>query len=555
MGAASCCFRCRAWHASACHRLADHVVKEKRKDEDERRLQQRESQGRAELLRRAPGELASEKESRPDGANAEQKEQKYEAAPHAIARGRSSGGLEIPATAGADKRDFPPDKHASGPSRGGGTALPCAAMSLDPRHKSRTLLDGRDRAPARSYLKAIGFSDADLTRPIVGIANTWTETMPCNFNLRRLAEHVKRGVREAGGTPMEFNTIAISDGVTMGTEGMKASLVSREVIADSIELVGRGHLFDAMVTLVACDKTIPGGAMALLRLDLPSLLLYGGSIAPGRFDGRDVTIQDVFEAVGAHAAGKLPLAKLKELEDVACPGSGACGGQYTANTMALAMEVLGLSPPGYATIPAEDPRKDDATRAAGAELVRLLRENRRPSAVVRRASFDNAIAAVAATGGSTNAVLHLLALAREIGVPLTIDDFDAVSRRTPLIADLKPGGRFTAVDLGHAGGSGVVARRLVAAGLVDGSALTPSGRPFAEEAARAVETPGQEVVSALERPLKPTGGLVILRGNLAPEGCVVKMAGHERTTHRGPARVFEREEDAMAAVTRRAIKA
>src|SRR5439155_17319422 len=321
MGAASCCFRCRAWHAAACHRLADHVVKEERKDEDERRLQQRESQGRAELLRRAPAELASEKESRPDGADAEQKEQKHEAAPHAIARGRSSGGLEIPATAGADKRDFPPDKHASGPSRGGGTALPCAAMSLDPRHKSRTLLDGRDRAPARSYLKAIGFSDADLTRPIVGIANTWTETMPCNFNLRRLAEQVKRGVREAGGTPMEFNTIAISDGITMGTEGMKTSLVSREVIADSIELVARGHMFDALVVLVGCDMTIPGGAMALLRVDVPGFVVYGGSIQPGRFRGRDVTIQDLFEAVGANAAGKMSDGDLKELEDVVCPGA------------------------------------------------------------------------------------------------------------------------------------------------------------------------------------------------------------------------------------------
>src|SRR5436305_3752471 len=320
------------------------------------------------------------------------------------------------------------------------------------RLRSRTILDGPSRAPARAYLKGIGFDEQALARPIVGIANTWTETMPCNFHLRRLAERVKEGIRAAGATPMEFNTIAISDGVTMGTEGMKASLVSREVIADSIELVGRGHLFDAMVTLVACDKTIPGGAMALLRLNLPSLLLYGGSIAPGHFDGRDVTIQDVFEAVGAHAAGRLPLARLKEPEDVACPGSGAPRGPSTANTIALAMEVLGLSPPGYATIPAEDPRKDDATRAAGADLVRLLRENRTPADVITRASFENAIAAVAATGGSTNAVLHLLALAREAGIPLALDDFDTVSRHTPLIADLKPGGRYTAVDLDRAGG-------------------------------------------------------------------------------------------------------
>ena len=334
----------------------------------------------------------------------------------------------------------------------------------------------------------------------------------------------------------------------------KASLVSREVIADSIELVGRGHLFDAMLVLVACDKTIPAGAMALLRLDVPSLLLYGGSIAPGRFEGRDVTIQDVFEAVGAHAAGKFPLARLKELEDVACPGSGACGGQYTANTMALAMEVLGLSPPGYATIPAEDPRKDEATRAAGAQLVRLLRENRRPSDVVDRVSFDNAIAAVAATGGSTNAVLHLLALAREAGVPLTIDDFDAVSRRTPLIADLKPGGKYTAVDLDRAGGVALVIQRLLEEGCLDGRARAADGKPWKEHAGDATETPGQEVVRPAGRPIRTTGGLVILRGNLAPEGCVVKMTGHERSFHRGPARVFDREEDAFSAVRDRRIR-
>ena len=427
-------------------------------------------------------------------------------------------------------------------------------MPDDPRSRSRAITEGPDRAPARAMLKGIGFTDADLSRPIVGVATTWTETMPCNFNLRRLAERAKEGIRAAGATPMEFNTIAISDGVTMGTEGMKASLVSREVIADSIELVGRGHLFDAMLVLVACDKTIPGGAMALLRLDIPSLLLYGGSIAPGRFDGRDVTIQDVFEAVGAHAAGKLPLARLKELEDVACPGSGACGGQYTANTMALAMEVLGLSPPGYATIPAEDPRKDEATRAAGAKLVRLLRENQRPSDVVDRVSFDNAIAAVAATGGSTNAVLHLLALAREAGVPLTIDDFDAVSRRTPLIADLKPGGKYTAVDLDRAGGVALVIQRLLEDGCLDGRARAADGKPWKEHAGDATETPGQEVVRPAGRPIRTTGGLVILRGNLAPEGCVVKMTGHERSFHRGPARVFDREEDAFAAVRDRRIR-
>jgi len=428
-------------------------------------------------------------------------------------------------------------------------------MSLDPRHKSHVLLDGRDRAPARSYLKAVGYTDEDLARPIVGIANTWTETMTCNFTLRRLAEHVKRGVREAGGTPMEFNTVAISDGITMGTEGMKTSLVSREVIADSIELMGRGHMFDALVVLVGCDKTIPGGAMALLRLDVPGFALYGGSIQPGRFRGRDVTIQDLFEAVGANAAGKITDRDLKELEDVVCPGAGACGGQFTANTMAMALEFLGLSPMGTASVAATDPAKDEVGRHAGVLVMDMLRRGLRPRAIATRAAFENAIAGVAASGGSTNAVLHLLALARETGVPLTIDDFDRVSRRTPLWADLKPGGRFTAVDLGKAGGTGVVAKRLLAAGLVDGDALTPSGRTFAEEGARATETRGQEVVLPLERPLKPTGGLVILRGNLAPDGCVVKVAGHERTMHRGPARVFEREEDAMAAVTRREIKA
>src|SRR5882762_8199314 len=382
-------------------------------------------------------------------------------------------------------------------------------MPDDPRQQSRKLTEGPDRAPARAMLKAIGFTSEDLARPLVAVATTWTETMPCNYHLRTLAERVKEGVRAAGATPMEFNTISVSDGVCMGTEGMKASLVSREVIADSIELVCRSHLFDAVVVLVGCDKTIPGGAMALLRLNLPSLLLYGGSIAPGRFEDRDVTIQDVFEAVGAHAAGKMPLRALHELEDVACPGPGACGGQYTANTMALATELLGLAPVGYASIPADDPRKGAATRAAGAQVVQLLRENRRPLDVVNRASFENAIAGVAATGGSTNAVLHLLALAREAGIPLTIDDFDQVSRRTPLWADLKPGGRFTAVDLGKAGGTGVVAKRLVAAGLVDGRARAADGKPWNEHAGDVTETPGQEVVRPAGQPIRTTGGLVI----------------------------------------------
>lgn len=428
-------------------------------------------------------------------------------------------------------------------------------MAHDPRHNSRAITEGPDRAPARSMLKAIGFTSEDLSRPIIGVANSWTETMPCNFHLRRLAERVKEGVRAAGATPMEFNTIAVSDGVTMGTEGMKASLVSREVIADSIELVSRGHLFDAVIALVGCDKTIPGAAMAVMRLNVPALVLYGGSIAPGRFEGRDVTIQDVFEAVGAHAAGAMSAERLSQLEEVACPGAGACGGQYTANTMALAVEFLGLSPPGYATIPAVDPRKDEATRKAGALAVELLKKNLRPREVVTRASFENAIAGVAATGGSTNAVLHLLALARESEIPLDLDDFDRVSGRTPLIADLKPGGRFVAVDLDRAGGTRLVAQRLIEGKFFDGSARAADGLAWAEHAALAREDKAQEVVRPLSAPLRRTGSLVILRGNLAPDGGVVKIAGHERSLHRGPARVFDREEDAFAAVIAGKIRA
>jgi dihydroxy-acid dehydratase len=428
-------------------------------------------------------------------------------------------------------------------------------MPYDPRSRSRVITDGPDRAPARAMLKGMGFDDAALSRPIVGVASTWTETMPCNFHLRRLAERVKEGIRSAGATPMEFDTIAISDGVTMGTEGMKASLVSRELIADSIELVCRGHLFDAVVCLVGCDKTIPAAAMAALRLDIPALVLYGGSIAPGRFEGRDVTIQDVFEAVGAHNAGRMSLQTLHELEDVACPGAGACGGQYTANTMAMAVELLGLSPVGYGSIPATDPRKDDATREMGAVIVDLLKRDVRPSANLTRASFDNAIAGVAATGGSTNAVLHLLALAREAGVPLALEDFDAVSARTPLLADLKPGGRFTAVDLHHAGGVPLIAQRLIEAGRFDGEQRAGDGRPWREHAMRAREEPGQRVVRKLGEPIKSTGGLCILRGSLAPGGAVVKMAGHERLSHSGPACVFDREEDAFAAVRDGRIRA
>jgi dihydroxy-acid dehydratase len=428
-------------------------------------------------------------------------------------------------------------------------------MTFDPKHWSRTITDGRDRAPARAMFKGIGFTDEDLARPIVGIANTWIETMPCNFGLRDLAVKVKEGVRAAGGTPMEFNTISISDGITMGTEGMKASLVSREVIADSIELTGRGYMFDAMVCLVGCDKTIPGAAMALARLNVPGIVLYGGSIAPGQFHGKDVTILDVFEAVGANAAGRMSDADLRELENHACPGAGACGGQYTANTMAMAMEFIGLSPMGTASVPATDPRKAEVGVACGRLVMDLLRRGVRPREILTRAAFENAVAGVAASGGSTNAVLHLLALASEAGVELTIDDFDTISRRTPLLADLKPGGRYVAVDLDRAGGVPLVAQRLVAAGLVDAKQATPSGRSFGEEAGAAVETPGQDVVRPVESPLKATGGLVILKGNLAPEGCVIKVAGHERLHHRGPARVFDREEDAMAAVTGHGIKA
>ena len=425
----------------------------------------------------------------------------------------------------------------------------------DLRQRSRILYDGRDRAAARAYVKGIGFTDEDLARPIIGVAHTWIETMTCNINLREQAALVKEGVRLAGGTPMEFNTIAISDGVTMGTEGMKASLISREVIADSIELVGRGHMFDGLVTLVACDKTLPGAAMALIRLDIPSLVLYGGSILPGRYAGRDVTILDVFEAVGAVAAGTMTEAELRALENVACPGAGACGGQYTANTMAMAMEFLGLSPMGSARVPAPDARRAEVDRHSGQVLLEALKHDLRPSKILTRQSFLNAIAGVVASGGSSNAVLHLVAMAREANIELSIDDFDAISRRTPLIGDLKPGGRFVAADLDTAGGTALLGRRLLEGGYLDGSQMTVTGRTLGEELAEASETPGQEVVRPLDRPLKAHGGLLILRGNLAPDGCVVKVAGHERTLHRGPARVFDSEEACMRAVTRRQIQA
>ena len=396
--------------------------------------------------------------------------------------------------------------------------------------------------------KAIGFTDDDLAKPLVGIASTWIETMPCGYNLRALVEHVKRGVRAAGGTPMEFNTIAISDGITMGTEGMKASLVSREVIADSIELVGRGYFFDAMVGLFACDKTGPGTAMAFMRLDVPAVMLYGGTIHPGKLNGKDLTVGDVFEAIGAHAAGRISDAELKAIEDHACPGAGACGGQFTANTMAMVFEFLGLSPVGSASPSAVDPRKEDEAYRAGVMAMDLLRRDVRPRALATRPAFENAIAAAAGTGGSTNAVLHLLAIAREAGVPLTIDDFDAISRRTPIVADLRPGGKYVATDVDAAGGVQLIAQRMIEGNVVDGSIATVSGKTLAQEAALAVETPGQAVIATVERPFKSTGGLVILKGNLAPEGSVIKIAGHERLHHVGPARVFDREEDAMVAV-------
>ena len=414
---------------------------------------------------------------------------------------------------------------------------------------SYTLTQGRDRAAARSYLKAIGFNDDDLKKPIIGVANTWTETMNCNYKLRDLAVHVKAGIRAAGGTPMEFNTIAISDGITMGTEGMKASLVSREVIADSIELVARGHMFDGIVALVACDKTIPGAGMALLRLNLPGVILYGGSILPGRHRGHDITIQDVFEAIGANAAGKMSDDELLEIENHACPGAGACGGQFTANTMATVMELIGLSPMGTAAVPQVDIRKEDVARRCGEVIMNCVRKNIRPRDIATRKAFNNAIAGVAASGGSTNAVLHLLAMAREADVELKIEDFQDISERTPLFVDLKPGGQYVAVDVDKAGGIPVIARRLVEGKYVDESALTCTGHTVGEEAATAVETPGQQVIRPLDKPLKPTGGIAILRGTLAPDACVIKLSGHNKRKHSGPARVFDREEDAMAAVT------
>jgi dihydroxy-acid dehydratase len=434
-------------------------------------------------------------------------------------------------------------------------ALPYTFKIMDLKHRSRGITDGRDRAPSRAMFKAIGFTDSDLRKPLIGVANTWIETMPCNFHLRRLSAKVKEGIRDAGGTPMEFNTIAISDGETMGTEGMRASLVSRELIADSIELVCRGQMFDALVCVVGCDKTIPAAAMALARLDIPGLVLYGGTIAAGSFHGKDVTIQDVFEAVGANAAGKMSDAELLALENVACPGAGACGGQYTANTMSTVMEMIGLSPMGFNSVPAMDPAKDQVAFDCGKLVMNLLQAGTTAKNILTRPAFENAIASVAATGGSTNAVLHLLAIAREAGVPLEIDDFETVSERTPLLADMKPAGRFVAADMHRAGGVGLLAKRLIQGGKLDVKTFTVTGRELGAEAASAHETPGQEVIAVLDKPLKKTGGLVILHGNLAPEGCVAKISGHERLSHKGPARVFESEEDAMTAVTSKRIRA
>ena len=423
------------------------------------------------------------------------------------------------------------------------------------KRRSSAITDGPSRAPARAMLKAVGFDDEALRKPIIGVANTWIEIGPCNYHLRELGQQVKQGILDAGGTPMEFNTVSISDGITMGSEGMKTSLVSREVIADSIELVARGNLFDGIVILVGCDKTIPGGVMALVRLNIPGLVLYGGSIAPGQWNGKDVTIQDVFEAVGTHAAGQMTDEDLCALEDVACPGPGACGGQFTANTMSTVCELLGVSPMAANGVPAMVAEKAAVSKQAGELVLELVRQDLRPRTIVTKASIENAIAAVASTGGSTNAVLHLLAIAHEAGIELQMEDFDRVSERTPLLADLKPGGRFVATDLYRAGGLELVARRLKEAGLLHTDCLTVTGQTIGEVADAAQETAGQEVVRPVSDPITPTGGLVILRGNLAPDGCVVKVAGHAPAQHRGPARVFDSEEAAFEAIEQGAIRA
>jgi dihydroxy-acid dehydratase len=427
-------------------------------------------------------------------------------------------------------------------------------MTFDPRHMSRTLLDGADRAAARSYFKAIGFTNEDLARPLIGVAHCWIEITPCNWNHRKLAEKVKEGIRAAGGTPIEFNTISVTDGIAMGTEGMKASLISRDWIADSVELVTRGHLLDGLVTLSGCDKTIPAMVMAMARVNVPSVMLYGGSILFGEYKGKRLTVQDVFEAIGAFNAGKIDARELNEVESRACPGAGACGGQFTANTMATAFEMLGVSPMGFNGVPAVDAQKEEVAYQTGRLAMEVLRKGLRPRDIITKKSLYNAIAGVMATGGSTNAVLHLLAVAKEAGVKLTIDEFDQISRKTPLLADLKPWGNYTAPEMYEAGGMAVVAARLLEAGLLHGGEKTVSGRSIGEEARAAREAPGQKVIRALRDPLKPQGGLAILRGNLAPDGCVAKVSGQKRDLHRGPARVFDREEDAFAAVKAGKIK-
>ena len=429
-----------------------------------------------------------------------------------------------------------------------------SAVSPFPRPRSAAVFDGPDRAAARAYMKGIGLSDEDMKKPTVGIANTWTDAMPCNYGLRGLAEYVKEGVRAAGGTPMEFNTVAVSDGITMGTQGMKSSLVSREVVADSIELMARGYQFDAIVALAACDKTIPGAVMGVTRIDIPSIVLYGGSVKPGSYDGKDITILEVFEAIGAHAAGDISDQELTDIENVASPGFGACGGQFTANTMACAFEALGISPAFSAMVPAEDADKNEVARGIGEMILKVLADDLRPSKVITRHSLENAIAAVTASGGSTNGVLHLLAIAREAGIELDIDVFEEVSGRTPLLADLKPGGRFVATDLYRAGGVPLILKRLKDGGLLHEDEITVTGSTIGEEADRAEEQSGQEVVLPVAAPLKAQGGLAILRGNICPDGAVVKVAGTERRSQTGPARVFESEEDCFTAVKKGKIE-
>ncbi len=433
-------------------------------------------------------------------------------------------------------------------------SLPYDRPSDPAKRHSAALTDGPDRAGARAMLKAVGFTDDDLAKPLIGVASEWIETMPCNLSQRDLAAAVKEGIRAAGGTPIEFNTVSVSDGVTMGTEGMKASLISREVVADSIELVARGHLFDGLVCLFGCDKTGPGAAIAAGRLDIPTVTLYSGTILPGQYQGKDLDIVSVYEAIGAYGAGKIPATELYEIESRACPGAGACGGQYTANTMSMVMEVMGLSPAGLNEIPAPDPRKLDAARQAGELVMDLVRRDVRPSSIVTRTAIDNAIASVAATGGSTNAVLHLLAIAHAFGIPLEIDDFDTISSRTPIVADLRPGGTWRALQLYEAGGLGLVTRELITGGLIDGSAPTVDGRTLAQVADAAVETSGQVVVTSIDTPFKATGGLAILRGSLAPDGCVIKLAGHERRYHQGPAKVFDSEKECFEAVMAQRIE-